>query len=168
MRFPPTQERLNFLYRRADGAIGRGEWALASLAPTIVFVALTLIWLAIMPRQARDLSQGLVDLGVAARYLYLVVYAFIVLICAVAQYFVSAKRFVDLCKPPALAGVAPFALFFAAAANWYEPRSEGLAPHWVILTLDAIAIAAVIWNIVELGFVKGRAASPLPKGEGQG
>ena len=168
MRFPPTKERLNFLYRRADGAIGRGEWALASLGPTIVLVALTLIWFAIMPRQERDLSRGLIDLGVAARYLYLIVYAFVVLVCAVAQYFVSAKRFVDLDKPPALAGVAPFALFLAAAANWYEPRSEGLAPHWVILALDAIAIAAVIWNIVELGFVNGRGASPLPKGEQKG
>ncbi|HLH49896.1 MAG TPA: hypothetical protein VKV96_11180 [Roseiarcus sp.] len=167
MHSTPTKERLNFLYRRADGAIGRRDWALASLAPTIVIVALTLIWLAIMPRQARDPSQGLVDLGVAARYVYLILYAFIVLICAVAQYFVSAKRFIDLGKPPALAGAAPFALFFAAAANWYEPRSEGLAPHWVILAFDAIAIAAVVWNIVELGFVKGRRASPLRAGERQ-
>ena len=163
-----TKQRLNFLYRRADGAIGRREWALASLAPTLVIIVLSLIWAAIMPRQARDLSQGLIDFGVAARYLYLVAYAFIVLICAVAQYFVSAKRFIDLGRPPALAGIAPFALFFAAAANWYEPRSEGLAPHWAILALDAIAIAAVVWNIAELGFVKGRSASPLPEGEGQG
>ncbi|HLJ71115.1 MAG TPA: hypothetical protein VKU03_07345 [Roseiarcus sp.] len=154
-----TKHRLNFLYRRADGAIGRREWALASLVPTIVIVVLSLIWAMIMPRQERDLSQGLVDLGVAVRYLYLIVYAFIVLICAVAQYFVSAKRFVDLGKPPALAGAAPFALFFAAAANWYEPRSEGLAPHWAILALDAVALAAVAWNIAELGFVKGRSAS---------
>jgi len=152
----PTRERLNFLYRRSDGAIGRRNWALASLPPTLVLIALTLIWILIMPRQARDLSQGLIDLGIVARYLYLVVYAFAVLICAVAQYFVSAKRFVDLGQPPALAGVAPFAIFFAAAANWYDPRSEGWAPHWTTLALDAIAIAAVAWNIVVLGFVKAK------------
>ena len=150
--------RLNFLYRQSEGAIGRREWALASLPPTLVLIALTLIWFVIMPREARDLARGenLFDLGVAARYLYLIVYAFVVLLCAVAQYFVSAKRFADLGKPPSLAGVAPFAVFLAAAANWYEPRSEGWAPHWAILALDAIALAAVVWNVAELGFAKGR------------
>ena len=158
MNASPTKARLNFLYRRREGTIGRREWALASLPPTLILVALTLIWIAIMPREERDPSQGLVDLGVAARYLYLVVYAFIVLLCAVAQYFVSAKRFTDLGRPPALAGAAPFAIFFAAAANWYEPRSEGLAPHWLTLLIDAVAIALVLWTIAELGFVKHRAA----------
>ena len=156
MSASPTNARLDFLYRRAEGAIGRRDWALASLPPTVVLILSTLIWLAIMPHETRDLSQGLIDLSVAARYLYLIVYAFVVILCAVAQYFVSAKRFADLGKPAALAGVAPFVVFFAAAANWYEPRSEGWAPHWTTLALDVIAIAVVAWNIVELGFVKGR------------
>ena len=158
MSASPTTARLDFLYRRSEGTIGRRDWALASLPPTIVFIVLTLIWLAIMPRETRDLSKGLIDLGVAARYLYLIVYAFVVLLCAVAQYFVSAKRFADLGKPAALAGVAPFIVFFVAAANWYEPKSEGWAPHWLTLILDVVAIAAVAWNIVELGFVKGRSS----------
>lgn len=156
MSASPTKARLDFLYRRSEGAIGRRDWALASLPPTVVLIVSTLIWLAIMPREMRDLSQGLLDLGVAARYLYLIIYAFVIILCAVAQYFVSAKRFADLGKPAALAGVAPFVVFLAAAANWYEPRSEGWAPHWVTLVLDVVAIAAVAWNIGELGFVKGR------------
>jgi uncharacterized membrane protein YhaH (DUF805 family) len=156
MSASPTKARLDFLYRRAEGAINRREWALASLPPTVVLILSTLVWLAIMPRETRNLSQGLIDLAVAARYLYLIVYAFVVILCSVAQYFVSAKRFADLGKPAALAGVAPFAVFLAAAANWYEPRSEGWAPHWTTLVLDVIAIAVVAWNIVELGFVKGR------------
>jgi uncharacterized membrane protein YhaH (DUF805 family) len=148
----PTKARLDFLYRRSEGTIGRREWALASLPPTLILIVLTSVWIAIMPREAREPTQGLVDLGVAARYIYLVVYAFVVLLCAVAQYFVSAKRFADLGRPQALAGAAPFAIFFAAAANWYEPRSEGLAPHWLTLTFDATAIAIVLWSIAELGF----------------
>ncbi len=158
MSLSPAKARLNFLYRQSEGAIGRREWALASLPPTFILIALTLIWLVIMPREPRDLSRGesLFDLGVAARYLYLIVYAFIVLLCAVAQYFVSAKRFADLGKPPALAGIAPFAVFLAAAANWYEPRSEGWAPHWTTLALDAVAAGAVAWTIAELGFAKRR------------
>jgi uncharacterized membrane protein YhaH (DUF805 family) len=149
-----SRSRLNFLYRRSDGAIGRREWALASLPLAAILIVFTLIWIAIMPREARDPSKGLVDIGVAVRYMYLVVYAFIVLLCAVAQYFVSAKRFADLGKPQALAGVAPFAVFIAAAANWYEPKSEGLSPHWLTLLLDLLALAAVAWNIGELGFMK--------------
>ena len=161
MSASPTTARLDFLYRRSEGAIGRRDWALASLPPTVVLIVSTLIWLTIMPRETRDLSQGLLDLGVAARYLYLIAYAFVVILCAVAQYFVSAKRFADLGKPAALAGVAPFVVFFAAAANWYEPRSEGWAPHWTTLVLDVAAIAVVAWNIVELGFVKGRLSNQL-------
>jgi uncharacterized membrane protein YhaH (DUF805 family) len=149
----PTS-RLNFLYRGSEGTIDRREWALASLPLVAILIVFTLIWIAIMPREARDPSKGLVDVGVAMRYMYLVVYAFVVLVCAVAQYFVSAKRFADLGKPPALAGVAPFAVFIAAASNWYEPRSEGLNPHWLSLLFDVLALAAVAWNIVELGFLK--------------
>jgi uncharacterized membrane protein YhaH (DUF805 family) len=159
MRETLTKARLDFLYRRKEGTIARREWALASLPPTALLVVLTLIWIAIMPREEREPSQGLIDLGVAARYLYLVVYAFIVLLCAVAQYFVSAKRFADLGRPQALAGAAPFAIFIAAAANWYEPRSEGWAPHWLSLLFDALAVAIVLWTIVELGFKKRRVAS---------
>jgi uncharacterized membrane protein YhaH (DUF805 family) len=153
-----SRTRLNFLYRGMNGTIDRREWARASLPPVLILIALTLIWLAIMPREQRDLSKGLIDVGVAARYLYLVLYAFAVLLWAVAQYFVSAKRFADLGKPQALAGAAPFAIFLAAAVNWYEPRSEGSAPHWVSLVFDAIAVGVVLWNIVELGFIKGREA----------
>jgi uncharacterized membrane protein YhaH (DUF805 family) len=149
-----SKSRLNFLYRRSEGTIGRREWAFASLPLVAILIVFTLIWLAIMPREARDPSKGLIDYGVAARYMYLVVYAFAVLLCAVAQYFVSAKRFADLGRPQALAGLAPFAVFVAAAANWYEPRSEGWAPHWLTLLFDALALAAVAWNILELGFLE--------------
>jgi uncharacterized membrane protein YhaH (DUF805 family) len=148
------KSRLNFLYRQSEGTISRREWALASLPLAAILIVSTLIWIAIMPREARDPSKGLVDLGVAARYIYLVVYAFVVLLCAVAEYFVSAKRFADLGKPQALAGVAPFAVFIAAAANWYEARSEGLEPHWLTLLFDAVALAAVVWNVAELGFLE--------------
>jgi len=156
MSFSPTKAQFDFLYRRSEGTIDRREWALASLPPTFVLIVTTLIWLAIMPRDARNLSQGLLDLGVAARYSYLIVYAFVVILCAVAQYFVSAKRFADLGRPAALAGAAPFAIFFAAAATWYEPHSEGWAPHWLTLAIDVVAVGVVIWTIAELGFVKGR------------
>ena len=69
-----------------------------------------------------------------------------------AEYFVSAKRFADRGKPPALAGLAPFSLLLAGAAHWYQPRSEGTMPAGLAYAFDAVAIAIVAWNVIELGF----------------
>jgi len=100
-------ERFRFLYRQADGVLDRGGWARASLAPLGVALAMTLIWLAIAPNAPRDLAhERFLDLGVVAVHFYFIVYAFAVIICAVAEYFVSAKRFADRGRPPALAGLA--------------------------------------------------------------
>ena len=153
----PTRACWRFLYRQSEGRIGPGEWVRASLPPAAIVAALTLIWLAIAPSEEREPTNGLIDISIMATYAYLMIYAFVVLLWAVAQYFVSAKRFADRGKAPALAGVAPFAIFLAGAAQWYEPRSEGLAPHWLVLLIEAVAVAAFVWNIVELGFGKGRA-----------
>ena len=117
------------------------------------------VWLVIAPRQVRDLSrEELIDLGVIATYAYLIVYAFALLLCAVAEYFVSAKRFADLGRPPALAGLAPFSLFVAAAANWYQPRSEGTMPPWLTWAFDAVALAVLIWTVARTRLRRGRRA----------
>jgi hypothetical protein len=148
--------RWRFLYRQSEGTIGPAEWVRASLPPAAIVAALTVIWVAIAPSGEREPTNGVIDISIMATYAYLMIYAFALLLWAVAQYFVSAKRFADRGEPPSLAGIAPFAIFLAGAAQWYEPRSEGLAPHWLILLLEAGAAAAFIWNIVELGFGKGR------------
>ena len=62
-------------------------------------------------------------------HVYFIVYSFALIFCAVAEYFVSAKRFADRGKPPALAGLAPFSLLLAGAAHWFQPRSEGAMPE---------------------------------------
>ncbi|MGO8799585.1 MAG: hypothetical protein ACLQE9_09875 [Roseiarcus sp.] len=149
-------ERFRFLYRQSEGAIDRREWRLASGPPIAIALAMTLVWLVVAPRQARDLSrEGLIDPRIIATYAYLIVYAFALLLCAVAEYFVSAKRFADRGKPPALAGLAPFSLFLAAAASWYQPRSEGTMPPWLTWVFDAVALVVLIWTIAELGFAEG-------------
>jgi uncharacterized membrane protein YhaH (DUF805 family) len=151
--------RFRFLYRQAEGRIDAREWRRASWPPAALALALTLVWLVIAPRP-RDLAhEDLIDWGIAASYAYLLVYVFVLLLCAVAEYFVCAKRFVDRGWPAALAGLAPFALFFAAAAHWYQPRSEGTMPFWLTYIFDAIALAALAWTIVELGFRGGGKAA---------
>jgi hypothetical protein len=81
---------------------------------------------------------------------------FALFLCAVAQYFVNAKRFADLGRPQGFAGLALFALFVAGAADWYQPRSEGTMPTWLAWLFDAAALGVVIWSVFELGFVEGR------------
>ena len=153
-------ERFRFLYRQAEGTIDRRQFWLASWPPLAIVLALTLLWLLVAPRQARDLSrEGLIDWSIAATYAYLMIYVFVLFLCAIAEYFVSAKRFADRGRPPALAGLAPFAIFVAGAANWYQPRSEGTMPDWLTYLFDAAAVAIVIWMIVELGFFVGKQQS---------
>ena len=150
-------ERFRFLYREAEGVIDRGTWARASVAPVGVALVMTLIWLVIAPDAPRDLTrEAFIDVRVVATHLYFLVYAFALIFCAVAEYFVSAKRFADRAKPPALAGLLPFSLLLAGAANWYQPRSEGTMPGWLTYVFDALAIAIVVWNVVELGFGESR------------
>ena len=149
-------ERFRFLYRQGEGAIDRREWRLASLPPVAIALAMTIVWLVIAPRQARDLSrENFIDLSVVATYGYLIVYAFALLLCAVAEYFVSAKRFADRGRSPALAGLAPFFLFLAGAANWYQPRSEGAMAPWLTVAFDAVTLAVLVWTVAELGVAKG-------------
>lgn len=146
-----------FLYRETEGAIDRATWARASLAPVGVALALTAIAWAIAPSQPRDLAtQAFIDPRIIATQIYFYAYAFALLICAVAEYFLSAKRFADRGLPGALAGLAPFALLLAGAANWYQPRSEGWMPEWLTYAFDLLAIAVIAWNVWELGLASGR------------
>ena len=150
-------ERFRFLYRQAEGVIDRRAWARASLAPAAIALAMTAIWLAIAPTGPRDLGrESLFDPLVAAVHLYFLVYAFALILCAVAEYFVSAKRFADRGKPPALAGLLPFSLLVAGAADWYQPRSEGTMPEGFVYVFAALAVAIVAWNGIELGFGASR------------
>ena len=155
MKFDASQFRL--LYRDGEGTIGARQWALASLPPVGIALVLTLIAVAIAPGGPRDLErEAFVDPLVVARNAYYLVYAFALILCAVAEYFVSAKRFADRGEPPALAGLAPLAIFVAAAAHWWTPRSEGLAPAALPYLCDALALAIVVWTIVDLGFGRSR------------
>ncbi len=152
-----SAERFRFLYRESEGVIDRRTWALASLPPAAIALLLTAIWLAIAPRGPRDLArEAFIDPIVIATHLYFLVYAFALILCAVAEYFVSAKRFADRGRPPALAGLAPFSLLLAGAAHWYQPRSEGTMPESLAYAFDALAIAILAWNVVELGFGASR------------
>ncbi len=148
---PPS--RFRFLYRQTEGTIDASTWARASAPVIAIVLALTLVAWWIAPSQPRDLaSQGFATPAIVATHAYFIAYAFALLICAVAEYFVSAKRFNDLGRPAALAGLAPFALLLAGAAHWFQPRSEGAMPEALTYVFDAVALAALAWSAFELGF----------------
>jgi tellurite resistance protein TehA-like permease len=152
-----AEARLRFLYRQTDGVIDGRVWALASLPPVGVALAMTAIWVAIAPDHPRDLAhEAFIDFGVIAVHAYFLVYCFALLIAAVAEYFVSAKRFADRGKPGAFAGFAPLALLLAGAANWFQPRSEGSMPEWLTWAFDLAALGVIAWNVWELGFGASR------------
>ncbi len=146
-----------FLYRQGEGVIGPALWARASAPPVALALALTGLAIFIAPDRPRDLaSEAFINFAIVATHVYFLVYAFALILCAVAEYFVSAKRFADRGKPPALAGLAPFALLLAGAAHWYQPRSEGAMPEALTWAFDAVALGIVGWNIIELGFGASR------------
>ena len=141
---------------RALSAARRGR-ARACLPIAIALALTALAWL-IAPDRPRDLgsAEAFIDIGIVATHVYFLAYAFALILCAIAEYFVSAKRFADRGKPAALAGLAPFALLLAGAANWYQPRSEGTMPEALTWVFDAIAVGIVAWNVIELGFGASR------------
>jgi uncharacterized membrane protein YhaH (DUF805 family) len=149
--------RFRFLYREGEGFVGPRQWARASVASVGIALVLTIVAFAVAPSAPRDLArEPFIDPLVVARHAYLIVYAFALILCAVAEYFVSAKRFADRGKPPALAGLAPFSLLVVGAAHWYQPRSEGTMPEGLVYLFDALAIGVVAWNVIELGFGASR------------
>ena len=161
MAHSPDVQSFRFLYRQSEGVVDRATWARASAAPIGAVFVMTAIWLVIAPDAPRDLTrEPLIELSVVAKHLYFILYSFALIFCAVAEYFVSAKRFADRGRPPALAGLLPFSLLLAGAANWYQPRSEGAMPSALTYLFDAITIAIVLWNVAELGFGASRADPP--------
>jgi uncharacterized membrane protein len=145
-----------FLYRQTEGSIGRGLWAKASALPVGLALAMTALALAVAPGP-RDLgTQPFFSIQIVAVHAYLMFYGFALIVLAVAEYFVSAKRFNDLGMPPALAGLLPFSLLLAGAAAWFQPRSEGAMPAWAVYPFYAFALGALVWNVALLGFVKGK------------
>jgi hypothetical protein len=143
-----------FLYRDAEGTIGPGLWARASAAPVALALALTALAWVVAPGP-RDLkTQPFISVSIVAVHAYLLFYGFALIVLAVAQYFVSAKRFNDLSMSPGWAGLAPFSLLLAGAATWYQPRSEGLMQAWAVWPFYVLAIAAVVWNVWLLGFAR--------------
>jgi len=151
---PPT---FTFLFRTDAGRIDRPTWWRGMIMLAGPLVLATLGWIALAPWAHRGLDErALFDAASLVAYVYLLLYAFVILLVAVSFYNLSAKRWRDRGRPAALAGALPLALLLAGAAHWLVPRSEDMLPSWIALALDGLVLGVALWTAVELGCLAGR------------
>lgn len=145
-------EGFRFLFRTDKGVVNREVWWLGSAIIGGVVAVATAVWIAIAPLATTDLARrGLFDATALSVYLYLMVYAFVVLIAAVCWYNLSAKRFRDRGRPPSLAGLPLLLALLAGALHWVQPRVPETIPGWTTGALDIVLLLVIIWTVVELG-----------------
>jgi uncharacterized membrane protein YhaH (DUF805 family) len=152
-----SRENFRFLYRQDQGRIDRRAFWIASLPILMILTVMTLVWLAVKPQGARDLSSGVFfDAPTAFAYAYLLVYTACMMLGAIMFYFVGAKRLRDGARPPWLAA-APFLMVYAAGAvHWAAPRSDGGVGPLALWAVDVLAIASVVWAVLDMGLRKSR------------
>ena len=145
-----------FLYRQSEGTIGAGAWARAAWPPLAIALAIIAAWAWFGPSPPRPLTEAELRAGAGASALIFtigfslasVLSIFAIVLLAVAEYFVSGKRFRDLGLPSGLAGLAPMALLLAGAAHWYAARSGDVAAAFAPYVFDAIAAAVCAWTVM--------------------
>ncbi len=149
----------SFLFRTDKGRVDRAVWWRGTLPLVALVLVTTVGWELLEPYAHHDLStQPFIAPATIAAFTYLLVYAFALILVGVCEYNLSAKRFRDRGRPPALAAVLPLSLLFGAAVIWFIPRSFGSVPDWVAPVVIAALLAVAGWNVVELGIVRHRAA----------
>ncbi len=141
-----------FLFRTDQGRIDAPTWRRGTALLLAILVALTAIWIPLEPLTHRDLATSpFFAWATIAAFAYLVLYAFAILLIAVCHYNLSAKRWRDRGWPGALAGLLPLFALFSGAAHWLQPRVSEDIPYWYVAGVDALLVAVILWNIVELG-----------------
>ncbi|UDL94508.1 hypothetical protein LGH83_18730 [Lichenihabitans sp. PAMC28606] len=149
-----------FLFRTDKGLIGRSTWWRGTVPLTTLAVVGTMIWVILRPYAHHDLAQEqfLAPMTILA-YAYLILFAFAVLLIAICEYNLSAKRFRARGRPASLAGLLPLSLLVGSAAIWFIPRSFDSLPDWSAPVIVALMTAVALWNAIELGVLNDRPSS---------
>ena len=150
MRF--DRARVRFLFQNYEGTINRRTWRSGTLVLAAILVPLTIIWLLVAPATHRDLSKPeLLDGEALGAFVFLVIFAFAVILIAVSWTNLSAKRFRALGRPAALAAALPFAALLGGAAHWFQPHAADIFPGWALIFIDIALAAIALWSFYELG-----------------
>lgn len=148
--------RWTFLFRTDEGRIDARTWWRNTFLLVAVFAGLTLGWILARPYAEHDLATTpLFTFSVLAANLYRIFYGFAGLLLLICYYNLSAKRWRDIGRPAAFAGILPFLACVAAALHWLEPRVGGEIPHFVVVIADVLVFLTLVWNVVELGGLMG-------------
>ncbi|MDB5648610.1 MAG: hypothetical protein JWL62_130 [Hyphomicrobiales bacterium] len=149
-------EGFRFLFRTDKGVVNREVWWLGTAMTGAVAFVTTAIWFAIAPLATSDLARrGLVDPMALTVYVYLMLYAFIVLLCGVCWYNLSAKRFRDIGRAPSFAGLPLVMALCSGALHWLQPRVAESIPGWTVTALDIVTLGVILWALYELGSKPG-------------
>jgi uncharacterized membrane protein YhaH (DUF805 family) len=146
-----------FEFRTDQGRIDAKTWRQGTVLLGVLLAVLTMVWLLLSPLTRHDLAHSpFLAFGTITAFVYLLFYAFAVLLIAICHYNLSAKRWRDRGWPGALAGLLPLAALLSGAAHWLQPRVAEVLPYWSVVGVDAALVAIAAWNVVELGFLQDR------------
>jgi hypothetical protein len=148
-------ERARFLFRSDAGTIDAPTWRRHALWLALLVAGLTAVWLVLRPYAHHDLkvTRFLSPLTIVA-YVYLLLYAFAVILAAISFYNLSAKRFRARHLPAGLAGLIPLVALFVGAAYWIQPQVPDVISVWYVIGLDLLLLGVVVWTITVLGKVE--------------
>ena len=150
---PSSEGTFFFLFRTDRGRIGRDVWWRGTIPLVLIAAVLTGGWMLLRPYAVHDLSKTpFINGATLLAYAYLICFAFALILIAVCEYNLSAKRFRDRGRPASLAAVLPLTLFGAGALIWFIPHSFGDLPDWTALVAIAAVVAVAAWNVIDLGF----------------
>lgn len=148
-----------FLFRSEEGVIDPPTWRRHAGWLFGVAVAMTVIWLLLRPYARHDLkTMRFFEPMTIVAFVYLVVYAFGVILIAISYTMLSIKRLRDRREPIGLASLVPLLALFAGALHFLQPQTPDVISIWYVVGLDALFVAAVVWTVVDLGFRPSRSA----------
>jgi hypothetical protein len=157
---PLTRETIRFLFRSDEGTIDQATWRFGALVLGAILMPLVLIWFLIAPATHPDIeTRRLFDAATLGAFVYLLVFAFAVMLIAVSWTNLGAKRFRAMGRPAACAAAVPLAALFDGAAHWLQPRVADVFPIWLLVLADLLTIGVSLWTLYALGI-----AAPAPSG----
>lgn len=149
--------RARFLFRSEEGVIDAPTWRRHAAWLFGAAVAMTVMWLLLRPYAHHDLkTMRFFEPMTIVAFVYLIVYAFGIILIAICYTMLSIKRLRDRGLPISLAGLVPLLALFAGALHFLQPQTPDVISIWYVVGLDALFVAAVVWTIAELGFRPSR------------
>jgi uncharacterized membrane protein YhaH (DUF805 family) len=102
------RSRAYFLFRADAGKIDAATWWPSTLLLVGIFAVLTIAWHLLQPYADHDLNTTpIMAIGILIANIYRLLYGFAVILILISHYNLSAKRWRDIGRPAALAGLLP-------------------------------------------------------------